>query len=252
MSLVVQDLTKRLYDRARGEFMAVDGVSFRCEPGQIFGLLGPNGAGKTTILRMIAGILRMTSGTIELNGIDVQKEPEKARQQLGLLSSDTGLYERLTPREILRYFGELSKYPKEKLAARIDHLIKTFEIESFANTRCGKLSTGMRQRVSIARSIVHDPPILCFDEPTNGLDVLAIIAMHDFIKQCKREGKCVIFSTHIMSDAEKLCDEIGILHKGKLLALGSLEALRKKTGQHYLEDIFVSVAQEKVGELELL
>lgn len=248
MSLEVKAITKQFYDPRRGEFLAVDHVSFRCEPGEIFGLLGPNGAGKTTTLRMIATILKPDSGSVVLNGFDTIANPEEVRRQLGFLSSETGLYERLTPREILKYFGELSKYDGERLPGRIEELLKVFEIESFADTRCEKLSTGMKQKVSIARAIVHDPPVMALDEPTSGLDVITSQTTHRFIRDCKERGKCIVFSTHIMSEAEKLCDRIGIIHKGRIFAMGTLEELRAKTGQHYLEDIFLSVVEDRVDE----
>lgn len=248
MSLEVSELTKHFYDPKRGEFLAVDHLSFRCEPGEIFGLLGPNGAGKTTTLRMIATILKPDSGSVVLNGIDNRKNPEEVRRQLGFLSSETGLYERLTPREILRYFGQLSKYEASKLPGRIEELIKIFEIGNFADTRCEKLSTGMKQKVSIARAIIHDPPVMALDEPTSGLDVITSQATHKFIRDCRERGKCIVFSTHTMSEAEKLCDRIGIIHKGRIFAMGTLEELRTRTGQHYLEDIFLSVVEDRVDE----
>ncbi|HEY9788388.1 MAG TPA: ATP-binding cassette domain-containing protein [Candidatus Obscuribacterales bacterium] len=249
MSLEVREVTKHFYDPKRGEFPAVDHVSFSCEPGEIFGLLGPNGAGKTTTLRMIATILKPDSGTVVLDGYDIRENPEAVRRGLGFLSAETGLYERLTPREILTYFGQLSKYPESKLKERIEELIEVFEISGFADTRCEKLSTGMKQKVSIARAIVHDPPVMALDEPTSGLDVITSQATHRFIRECKERGKCIVFSTHIMSEAEKLCDRIGIIHKGRIFAMGTLEQLRKQTGEHYLEDIFLAVVEEKIDEL---
>lgn len=224
-------------------------VSFECSKGEIFGLLGPNGAGKTTTLRMITTILKPTEGTALVNGFDVVKDPRQVRKQLGFVSADTGLYDRLTPREILTYFGKLSKYPKEKLQPRIVEIGNMLQMESFLDSRCEKLSTGMRQKVSIARAIVHDPPVIIMDEPTTGLDVLTSQVLHRFVIQCKEAGKCVVFSSHIMSEAEKLCDRMAIIHNGQVLASGTLEELRAESGMHYLEDIFLNVVKETVSDV---
>lgn len=248
MSLEVQHLHKRFYDPKRGDFLAVNDVSFSCLEGEIFGLLGPNGAGKTTTLRMIGTLLTPDSGTVSVQGFDTAKDPAAVRMRIGFLSADTGLYERLTPRETLTYFAKISHYPLDKVDERVEKVINLLELGSFADTLCEKLSTGMRQKVSIARTVVHDPPVMILDEPTNGLDVLAIQAMHRFIRLCRDEGKCVLLSTHIMGEAEKLCDKIGILHRGKIFALATLDEFRQRTGKHYLEDIFVDVVQEEVDE----
>jgi sodium transport system ATP-binding protein len=246
MAVEVKDLRKTFFDAKRGEFLAVDGISFNCSQGEIVGLLGPNGAGKTTTLRMIATILRPDEGTAKINGFDINTDPQGVRKNLGFLSSETGLYERLTPREILNYFGQLSDYPPDKLNQRIEDLIKLFEMGEFADTRCERLSTGMKQKVSIARAIVHDPPVMALDEPTSGLDIITSQNTYQFIRDSKAQGKCIIFSTHIMSEAEKLCDRIGIIHRGKLFAMGTLEELRELTGAHYLEDIFLAIVKEQV------
>ncbi|HEY9676860.1 MAG TPA: ATP-binding cassette domain-containing protein [Drouetiella sp.] len=248
MTVQVSHLTKHFYDPKRGDFAAVNDMSFTCEKGEILGLLGPNGAGKTTTLRMIGTILTPDSGKITVEGFDSQTAPEDVRRCLGFLSAETGLYERLTPREILTYFAQLSRYPAEKVSGRVDEVIKMLTIDSFADTRCEKLSTGMKQKVSIARAVVHDPPVIILDEPTSGLDVLAIQSMHQFIQLCKTNQKCVLLSTHIMSEAEKLCDRIAIVYKGTIFALGTLEELRTKTNQHYLEDIFLAIVQDAVSE----
>lgn len=249
MGLKAIGLTKRFFDAKRGEFNAVQSVSFSCEKGEIFGLLGPNGAGKTTTLRMITTILKPTEGTALINGFDVQKDPRQVRKQLGFVSADTGLYDRLTPREILTYFGKLSKYPKDKLKARIEEIATLLQMDTFLDSRCEKLSTGMRQKVSIARAIVHDPPVIIMDEPTTGLDVLTSQVLHRFVLQCKEAGKCVVFSSHIMSEAEKLCDRMAIIHNGQVLASGTLEELRTESGMHYLEDIFLNVVKETVSDV---
>ncbi len=249
MSLQAIGLTKRFFDAKRGEFNAVQSVSFECSKGEIFGLLGPNGAGKTTTLRMITTILKPTAGTAVVNGFDVIKDPRQVRKQLGFVSADTGLYDRLTPREILTYFGKLSKYPTSKLKERIEEIAGLLQMEAFLDSRCEKLSTGMRQKVSIARAIVHDPPVIIMDEPTTGLDVLTSQVLHRFVIQCKEAGKCVVFSSHIMSEAEKLCDRMAIIHNGQVLASGTLEELRAESGMHYLEDIFLNVVKETVSDV---
>lgn len=250
MTIKVRNLTKEFYDEARhGDMTAVDNVSFDCESGKIFGLLGPNGAGKTTTLRILTTILKPTSGEALICGHDVVKEARLVRSKIGFLSADTGVYERLTPREMLTYFARINHYPDNKLKTRIESVLEMLGMNDFADTRCEKLSTGMRQKTSIARSVIHDPEVLIFDEPTNGLDVLTIRAMQDFIAKCREQGKCILLSTHIMSEAEKLCDHIGIIHKGKLLSVGTLEELRAQTSKHYLEDIFVEIVRERVGEI---
>lgn len=244
MTLRVDGLSKRFWEPARGEFMAADNISFRVEEGEIFGLLGPNGAGKTTTLRIIGTILKPTAGSAFINDVDIFAEPEKARLSMGFLSSSTGLYDRLSPRETLRYFGRLSGMQGAALEERIESLLNALEFRQFADARCGKLSQGTRQKVSIARAIIHNPKLMIFDEPATGLDVLATQSMHEFILQSKREGKCIVLSTHIMSEAEKLCDRIGIINDGKLLAQGTVDELRNLTGESYLEEVFVSVVRK--------
>jgi sodium transport system ATP-binding protein len=238
-TVLVQDLKKTFWDDSRGEVRAVDGIDFDCRPGEIFGLLGANGAGKTTTLRMLATILKPTGGRASLNGHDVRTEPEAVRRSLGFYSASTALYPRLTARETLEFFARVNRFPPDLVEARVEALIERFGISEYQGARVEKLSSGMKQKVSIARTVVHDPPILIFDEPTVGLDVMAALEMQRVIRELKEEGKTIIFSTHIMSEAEKLCDRIGIIHRGRLLALGTLEEHRENTGQHYLEDIFV-------------
>lgn len=235
----VQGLQKTFWDESRGEVRAVDGIDFGCRPGEVFGLLGANGAGKTTTLRMLATILKPTGGHASLNGHDVLAEPEAVRRSLGFYSASTALYPRLTGRETLEFFARINGYPADQVAERVETLIERFGIAEYADARVEKLSSGMKQKVSIARTIVHDPPILIFDEPTVGLDVMAALEMQRVIRELRDEGKTIIFSTHIMSEAEKLCDRIGIIHRGRILALGTLDEHRQATGQHYLEDIFV-------------
>ena len=237
--VVVRNLAKTFYDEARGEVRAVQGIDFECRAGEIFGLLGANGAGKTTTLRMLSTILTPTSGSAEILGHDVVADPAAVRKCLGFYSASTALYPRLTARETIEFFARINQYPGEKVRERVDYLIERFGIAQYAKARVDKLSTGMKQKVSIARTVAHDPPLLIFDEPTVGLDVLNALEMQDVIKEFRAHGKTIVFSTHIMSEAEKLCDRIAIIHDGKILACDTLEGLRQGTGVHYLEDIFV-------------
>jgi sodium transport system ATP-binding protein len=238
-----QNLVKTFRDKKRGEVRAVDRMSFRCRPGEIFGLLGANGAGKTTTLRMLATILTPSEGTAIVAGHDVRKESQKVRSSVGFLSTATALYGRLTAQEMVEYFGRLHGLDEATLRARIDTLFTRLEMNDYRDRRCDKLSTGMKQKVSIARTLVHDPSVMIFDEPTIGLDVMAARAIVGFIRECRNQGKTVIFSTHVMSEVEKLCDHIGIIHDGKLLAQGTLAELRQRFGKQDLEDIFVEVVE---------
>ncbi len=235
----VQGLTKIFYDEGRGEIRAVDGIDFVCRQGEIFGLLGANGAGKTTTLRMLATLLTPTSGEALVMGHEVAREPATVRRQLGFYSATTALYPRLTAKETLEFFARINGYPQDQVAARVAALSQRFGITEYASARVEKLSTGMKQKVSIARTVVHDPPILIFDEPTVGLDVLNALELQQMIREFRSDGKTIIFSTHILSEAEKLCDQIAIIHRGRILVCATLESLRAQTGRHYLEDIFV-------------
>ena len=241
-----QHLVKRFHGKhgkKRGEVLAVDQVSFRCRPGEIYGLLGANGAGKTTTLRMLATILEPSEGTAIVAGYDVRKYPQKVRACVGFLSTATALYGRLTALEMVEYFGRLHGLDESTLARRIDAIFERLEMNDFRDRRCDNLSTGMKQKVSIARTLVHDPSVMIFDEPTVGLDVMAARTIAGFIQECRDLGKTVVFSTHVMSEVEKLCDHIGIIHDGKLLAEGTLAGLRQRFGMQNLEDIFVKVVE---------
>jgi sodium transport system ATP-binding protein len=246
-AVVVRDLAKHFYDEARGEVRAVDGIDFTCRAGEILGLLGANGAGKTTTLRMLATILVPTRGSATVMGHDVASAPQAVRRQIGFYSASTALYPRLTARETIRFFGELGGLSAEPLRRRVDDLVERFGIRAYADVRVEKLSSGMRQKVSIARTVVHDPPVLIFDEPTIGLDVLNALDMRQAIARLRDEGKAILFSTHIMSEAEQLCDRVAIIHGGRIHACDTLAGLRAATGQHYLEDIFVHYARPAAG-----
>ncbi len=236
-----RNLSKQFQDKKRGVVRAVENVSFRCQPGQIYGLLGANGAGKTTTLRMLATILEPTGGTAIVAGYDIVEQPEKVRANVGFLSTATALYARLTAQEMVEYFGRLYGMDEPALKRRIDELFARLEMNDFRDRRCDKLSTGMKQKVSIARTLVHDPPVMIFDEPTLGLDIMTARTIVGFIRECRQHGKTVIFSTHIMSEVEKLCDIIGIIDGGRLLAEGTLAELRRRYAEQDLEEIFVKV-----------
>jgi sodium transport system ATP-binding protein len=239
--IVAENLGKEFRDKDRGVIRAVGNLSFSCHPGQVYGLLGANGAGKTTALRILATILAPTSGTARVAGYDIRQEPEKARQNLGFLSTATALYGRLTALEMVEYFGRLHGLDQAGARRRTLALFERLAIDAFRDRRCEDLSTGIKQRVSIARTLVHDPPVMIFDEPTSGLDVISARTIVDFIRECRDGGKTVVFSTHVMSEAEKLCDTIGIIHDGRLLAEGSLQELRARYGHAGLEEIFMRV-----------
>src|SRR5499425_3052559 len=234
-------LSKRFQDKKRGEIRAVENVTFSCKPGQIYGLLGANGAGKTTTLRMLATILEPTDGTAIICGHDVVEEPEGVRAKVGFLSTATALYPRLTAQELVEYFGRLNGLDEPTLRKRVDDIFNRLDMNGFRDRRCDKLSTGMKQKTSIARTLVHDPPVMIFDEPTTGLDVMTARTIITFISDCRDRGKAIIFSTHIMSEVERLCDHIGIIHDGKLLAHGTVSELRAKYAEHNLEEIIVKV-----------
>jgi len=243
-------LCKVFDDKKRGAIRAVDNVSFVCKPGQIYGLLGANGAGKTTTLRMLATILEPTDGTAVVCGHDVVDEPDKVRANVGFLSAATALYPRLTSREMVEYFGRLNGLDESTLRKRVDEIFSRLDMNSFRDRRCDKLSTGMKQKTSIARTLIHDPQVMIFDEPTLGLDIMTARTIIDFIRECRQRGKTVIFSTHVMSEVEKLCDVVGIIQSGKLLAEGSLAELRDHYRQHDLEEIFVTVVGPYQGNPE--
>ncbi len=239
-----RDLCKNFKDKKRGTVKAVDNVTFSCKPGEVFGLLGPNGAGKTTTLRIISTALRPSSGTALINGVDVSKDPQKVREQIGFLSGNTGLYGRLTAREMVAYFGKLYGMENSAVRRRTDELFTLLDMNKFADSRNEKLSTGMKQKVSIVRSVLHDPPVMVFDEPTSGLDVMSSRTIVDFIKKCRDDGKCVIFSTHIMSEAMRLCDRVAIIHNGRIFKEGTVNRLLEETQTNNLEDAFIKIVGE--------
>ncbi len=237
----VQAISKSFTDPKRGTRLAVDNVSFEVRAGEVFGLLGPNGAGKTTTLRMLATLLKPSSGTATLNGFDIVREPEKVREQIGFLSGDMGLYGRLTPRETLEFFGQLNGLDSARAAQRISEVMSMLDMRNFADVRGDKLSTGMKQKTAIARAILHDPPVLILDEPTSGLDLPTARNIEATVLNAKKTGKCILYSTHIMEEAEYLCDRIAVISDGKLRAIGTMEDLRRETGKLRLREIFLDL-----------
>jgi sodium transport system ATP-binding protein len=236
-----RELTKTFRDKTHGEVHAVDHVSFRVGPGQIYGLLGANGAGKTTTLRMLATLLQPTSGTAVVAGCDVRREPGRVRASVGFLAASTALYGRLTARETIAYFGRLHGLDARTIAARTQQLADELDMHEFLDRRGEKFSTGMKQKTSIARTLIHDPAVMIFDEPTLGLDVMTARAVVQFVRDCRTRGKTVIYSTHVMSEVEKLCDVVGVIHGGRLLAEGTPAELAARTGERDMEEIFVQL-----------
>jgi len=234
-----RNLSKNFKDKKRGVIPAVSDVSFTCRPGQIYGLLGANGAGKTTTLRLLATLLQPTSGTAVVAGYDVGRESAKARAHVGFLAASTALYGRLTAREMIAYFGQLNGMTDAAIKSRIAQLSAELDMEEFLDRRCEKFSTGMKQKTSIARTLIHDPAVMIFDEPTLGLDVMTARAIVRFVRDCRARGKTVIYSTHVMSEVEKLCDTVGIIHGGRLVAEGTIDALRARYAEQDMEEVFV-------------
>lgn len=223
--------------------LAVDDLSFECQPGKVFSLLGPNGAGKTTTLRMLSTILTPTSGDIEIAGIDAIKYPQEARAKIGFLTGSTGLYARLTPLEIIDYFAALYRVPFKEKEERKKYLFDLLNMNDFLQKRIGKLSTGMKQKVSICRTMIHDPEVVIFDEPTSGLDVITAENIIQLIRDCRDQGKTVIFSSHIMSEVDLLCDELAIVHKGQLKYRGQMSDFRQNMEASNLTEEFIRIVQ---------
>lgn len=248
----VRNLQKAYPDLVSGEFLALAGISFDAYPGQIFGLLGPNGAGKTTALRILSTVLRPTGGEATVNGYDVVRQPSQVRHQIGFISVNTGVYDRMTAWEMVEYFGRLFGLGDELLRERMEQLFERLQMNNIRDVLGAKMSTGMKQKVSIARALVHDPPVLIFDEATSGLDVLVARALLNNVAELRDAGKCVVFSTHIMREAEKLCDRVAIVNRGRILANGTLAELHQQYGQPDLEELFFHlIAQQDATEQSL-
>ena len=236
--------TKKGFKKETTTVNAVDAISFDCKPGRIFSLLGPNGAGKTTTLRMIAGIINPTSGTAIVDGIDISKGNEEVKKSIGFLTGSTGLYERLNPDETIDFFGKLYKIPDEKLKERKEYLFEKLGINDFRKKRMGQMSTGMKQKVSIARTLVHDPEVLIFDEPTSGLDVITAESIIDLIRESKENNKTVIFSSHIMSEVDLLCDDLAIINKGSIIYNDTFENFKLEMKANNLTQEFINRVKE--------
>jgi len=237
----VRNLTKVFVDGKRGRITAVDHISFEVQEGEIFGLLGPNGAGKTTALRMLATVMKPTEGSAMLGGHDVIREPEQVRKMIGFQSGDMGLYHRLTPREILSFFAKLHGMNGAHLKSRIEEMVSLVGIQDFADTKVDKLSTGTRQKVAIARTLIHDPAILILDEPASGLDVPTARVIEEFILVARKSGKSILLSTHVMEEAEYLCDRIAVIDRGKIKIVGAMAELRAATGKERLREVFLEL-----------
>jgi len=235
--LQVKNLTKKFKS-----FTAVEGVSFEVKKGEILGLIGENGAGKTTIMRMLATMLKVTEGEGEIAGHDLISEPESIRGEIGILfGGEVGLYDRLSARENIMYFAQLNGMSISEANKSIEELVQQLEMDEFIDKRVGKFSRGMKQKVAIARSIVHKPSVMLFDEPSTGLDVSATRLIQDFIFKCKEEDKAIVFSSHSMQEVEKLCDRVVIIHKGKVVESGTISSLKVKYDNEDMEDIFVKL-----------
>jgi sodium transport system ATP-binding protein len=244
-----RSLTKAYSDLVRGDVLALCDLSFKAAAGQIYGLLGPNGAGKTTALRILSTVLQPTSGTAVVGGYDCVTQPEMVRHQIGFISANTAVYDRMTAWEMVEYFGRLYAMDDDELRGRMELLFDRFQMQEFRDLLGAKMSTGMKQKVSIARAIVHDPPVLIFDEATTGLDVLVARALLDVVLELRDQGKCIVFSTHIMREAERLCDRIAIMHRGNILAEGTLDELRDEHEERDLEELFFQLIRKQQMEL---
>ncbi len=247
-------LAKHFKDNKGNTVRAVDAITFRAEPGKIFGLLGCNGAGKTTTLRILSTVIKPTAGSATVAGFDVIQDPEKVRSSIGFMSTSTAIYGRLQAREVIEYFGRMYGLDGPRLKERVAYVIDKLQIDEFADRLCDKLSTGQKQRVNIARTILHDPPVLFFDEPTAGLDVVLSQTVMEFIEDARNLGKTIIFSTHIMSEVERLCDEVAIIHQGKIKGEGTVAELKSMTQEASLEKAFLKLVEfestyQKVGEM---
>ncbi|HEX7327002.1 MAG TPA: ATP-binding cassette domain-containing protein [Casimicrobiaceae bacterium] len=238
----VEGLSKRF-----GDVVAVDGVSFRARDGEITGLLGPNGAGKTTTLRCLYTLMRPDRGAVRIDGIDAIADPVAARRRLGALPDARGLYKRLTARENIAYFGRLHGLDEATIARRSDAAIAALDMADFADRRSEGFSQGQRVKTAIARALVHDPANVVLDEPTNGLDVMATRAMREFLRNLRAEGRCVLFSSHIMQEVAALCDRIVVISRGRVVADETPDALRAQTGEASLEDAFVKLIGTEEG-----
>jgi sodium transport system ATP-binding protein len=228
-------------EKTLGKNHVLRGISLEASAGEIFGLLGPNGAGKTTTLRIICTLLTPDAGSVEVLGYDTRRSPQEVRRRVGVVTAEIGIYPRLSARENIAYFAELSGVPDGELKRRVESVLERLDMRDFAGQRAESLSSGQKQKVAIARAIVHDPPVLMFDEPTSNLDVLASREIRDFMVESKGRGKCVIFSTHVLHDAERLCDHVTIIHQGQVVAGGPTANVRGEYRD--LEESFMALVE---------
>ncbi len=242
----VRHLRKSYPDLQNGQQLAVDDISFDAMPGEIFGLLGPNGAGKTTVLRILSTVLHPTGGTASVNGFDVVQQAEQVRRQIGFVSTNTAIYDRMTGWEMVEFFGLLYGISIDVLHQRMERLFERFQMNSLRDLLGSCMSTGMKQKVSIARAMIHDPPVLIFDEATSGLDILAAREVLATVEQLRDQGKCILFSSHIMSEVQRICDRLAIMHHGQILAHGTLEQLKHAFGDVELEDLFFDLISDRI------
>lgn len=239
--LRAESLRKVFYPPRGAAVEAVKGATFSVDPGEVFGLLGPNGAGKTTLLRMLGTIISPTSGHCWIGGVRTDEARDDIRRDIGFLSGNTKLYGRLTASEVLYYFGRLYGMPDDRIASRIEELARMLDMESFLHRRCEALSTGQTQKVSIARVILHDPKVLILDEPTLGLDIMTSRTILDFILHARERGHSIIFSTHYMTEAEVLCDRVGLIFAGDLFAVDTMDAICARAGARTLQEAFLNL-----------
>lgn len=242
--LKVQNLTKKFK-----KTVAVDNITFEVKPGEIVGLLGENGAGKTTTLRMIATMLKPTSGNVMIDNYNIKDHPNKIREKIGILfGGDVALYDRLSGKENMLYFAKLNGMSDQDAINAVEKITADLKMNEYIDRPVGKYSRGMKQKVSLARSIIHHPEIMLFDEPSTGLDVLSSKLIHDFILKCKTENKAIVFSSHNMYETEKLCDRIVIIHQGKIVASGTIDQLKKEFMKENLEDLFIECIGGNIDE----
>jgi sodium transport system ATP-binding protein len=237
----------RQLEKSFGKVRAVDNVSFSARPGEVYGLLGPNGAGKTTTLRILATLLKADGGEATVNGLDVVKDAERVRASIGVVNGGMGLYDRLSGREILHYFGKLYQMTSEEIERRIADLDLLLDLGETLSRRAGGFSTGMKQKIVIARAVLHDPPVIFFDEATSGLDVMARRAVLDFVKRYPGGERTVLYSTHVMSEVEELCDRAAIIFQGQLIAEGSIKELLTLGEASALERAFFTIVERRKG-----
>lgn len=246
--IIAERLCKSYFNYRKGWLPAVEDVSFECLPGMIFGLLGPNGAGKTTTLRMLSTVLRPTSGTAYVAGYNVLYNPAAVRSHIGYMSAGTGIYDRMSAWELVEYYGKLYGMESDRLRERMETIFDWLKMNDFRDVLGSKMSTGMKQKVSIARTIVHDPPVLIFDEPTSGLDILVVRVVLQKIEELREQGKTIIFSTHAMHEVQKLCSRVAILHRGRIQASGGVGELLDRYESSDLEDLFFKLV-ERGGDI---